>query len=54
MHNLIPLIEVLPNNKTDAECRVLLRNSHKWLPRNGRWLFTRREAPQVQRYLSSR
>lgn len=50
--NLVPLIELIPPHHTDAQCRSILRSSGKFRPINGRWLFPRRTAPVVQRYLA--
>jgi len=50
---LVPLIDIIPPNHTDAQCRSILRNSRRFRPVNGRWLFTPRQAPVVERYLAS-
>lgn len=53
MSQLVPLIELVPENHTDAQCRAILRSSRRFRPVNGRWLFTKREVPLVIRYLET-
>lgn len=49
--DLIPLIDLVPPNHTDAQCRALLRSSRKYKPTKGRWVFTPKQAKSVYQYL---
>lgn len=48
---MVPLIDLVPEGHTDAQCRAALRSSRRFKPHGGRWLFPPRVANQVRNYL---